>query len=64
MIEFVAGGDLMFHMQNQRRLPEDHARFVIQRSGLGRGLLNEQSPKPRCLYVFLFLFRTCQVFES
>lgn len=28
VIEFVAGGDLMFHMQNQRRLPEDHARYV------------------------------------
>ena len=28
VIEFVAGGDLMFHMQNQRRLPEDHARFA------------------------------------
>ena len=28
VIEFVAGGDLMFHMQNQRRLPEDHARFL------------------------------------
>uniref|UniRef100_A0A914XDQ6 Protein kinase C n=1 Tax=Plectus sambesii TaxID=2011161 RepID=A0A914XDQ6_9BILA len=27
VIEFVPGGDLMFHMQRQRRLPEDHARF-------------------------------------
>ena len=27
IIEFVNGGDLMFHMQRQRRLPEDHARF-------------------------------------
>ncbi|KAK6045209.1 kinase domain protein [Cooperia oncophora] len=26
-IEFVPGGDLMFHMQRQRKLPEDHARF-------------------------------------
>ena len=27
MIEFVRGGDLMFHMQRQRRLPEEHARL-------------------------------------
>ncbi|KRZ07199.1 Protein kinase C iota type [Trichinella zimbabwensis] len=27
VIEFVPGGDLMFHMQRQRRLPEEHARF-------------------------------------
>ncbi|CAG5124529.1 unnamed protein product [Candidula unifasciata] len=27
VIEFVNGGDLMFHMQRQRRLPEEHARF-------------------------------------
>ncbi|KAE9415536.1 hypothetical protein Angca_004369 [Angiostrongylus cantonensis] len=27
VIEFVPGGDLMFHMQRQRKLPEDHARF-------------------------------------
>eukprot|EP00794_Sanderia_malayensis_P015088 gene15088-16644_t len=27
IIEFVNGGDLMFHMQKMRRLTEDHARF-------------------------------------
>ncbi|CDW56116.1 protein kinase C iota type [Trichuris trichiura] len=27
VIEFVPGGDLMFHMQLKRRLPEEHARF-------------------------------------
>ncbi|GMT14219.1 hypothetical protein PFISCL1PPCAC_5516 [Pristionchus fissidentatus] len=27
VIEFVPGGDLMFHMQRQRKLPEDHSRF-------------------------------------
>lgn len=30
MIEFVRGGDLMFHMQRQRRLPEEHARLEIR----------------------------------
>ena len=27
VIEYIGGGDLMFHMQRQRRLPEDHARY-------------------------------------
>ncbi|KAI1706461.1 protein kinase domain-containing protein [Ditylenchus destructor] len=26
VIEFIPGGDLMFHMQKQQKLPEDHAR--------------------------------------
>lgn len=26
VIEYVNGGDLMFHMQRQRKLPEEHAR--------------------------------------
>jgi hypothetical protein len=29
VIEFVRGGDLMFHMQRQRRLPEEHARQLV-----------------------------------
>ncbi|KAL3093152.1 hypothetical protein niasHT_022602 [Heterodera trifolii] len=27
VIEFIPGGDLMFHMQRQQKLPEEHARF-------------------------------------
>jgi len=27
VIEFIPGGDLMFHMQKQQKLPEEHARF-------------------------------------
>lgn len=27
VIEYLCGGDLMYHMQRKRRLPEDHARF-------------------------------------
>uniref|UniRef100_A0A915NCU4 protein kinase C n=1 Tax=Meloidogyne javanica TaxID=6303 RepID=A0A915NCU4_MELJA len=27
VIEFIPGGDLMFHMQRQHKLPEEHARF-------------------------------------
>lgn len=27
IIEYLCGGDLMYHMQNKRKLPEDHARF-------------------------------------
>ena len=29
VIEYLCGGDLMYHMQRKRRLPEDHARFAI-----------------------------------
>lgn len=28
VIEYVNGGDLMFHMQRQRKLPEEHARWA------------------------------------
>ena len=27
VIEFVSGGDLMYHMQRQKKLPEEHGRF-------------------------------------
>jgi serine/threonine protein kinase len=27
VIEYLCGGDLMYHMQRKRKLPEDHARF-------------------------------------
>ena len=29
VIEFVNGGDLMFHMQRMRRLEESHARYLL-----------------------------------
>ena len=29
VIEFVNGGDLMFHMQRMRRLEESHAKYVL-----------------------------------
>lgn len=35
VIEYVNGGDLMFHMQRQRKLPEEHARWVPGRAGAG-----------------------------
>ncbi len=28
VIDYVNGGDLMFHMQRQRKLPEEHSRCV------------------------------------
>lgn len=40
MIEFVRGGDLMFHMQRQRRLPEDHARFYAAEISLALNFLH------------------------
>ncbi|XP_041378090.1 protein kinase C iota type-like isoform X2 [Gigantopelta aegis] len=42
VIEFVNGGDLMFHMQRQRRLPEDHARFYAAEICLGLNFLHER----------------------
>ena len=35
VIEYVNGGDLMFHMQRQRKLPEEHARWVQPGAGWG-----------------------------
>uniref|UniRef100_A0A2S2Q8X4 protein kinase C n=1 Tax=Sipha flava TaxID=143950 RepID=A0A2S2Q8X4_9HEMI len=40
VIEFVRGGDLMFHMQRQRRLPEEHARFYAAEISLALNFLH------------------------
>ncbi|XP_070560294.1 protein kinase C iota type-like [Ptychodera flava] len=42
VIEFVNGGDLMFHMQRQRRLPEEHARFYAAEISLALNFLHEK----------------------
>ncbi|XP_059084912.1 atypical protein kinase C-like [Tigriopus californicus] len=42
VIEFVRGGDLMFHMQRQRRLPEEHARFYSAEICLALNFLHER----------------------
>ncbi|XP_075741392.1 protein kinase C iota type-like isoform X2 [Rhipicephalus microplus] len=42
VIEFVRGGDLMFHMQRQRRLPEEHARFYSAEISLALNFLHER----------------------
>ncbi|XP_077863770.1 protein kinase C iota type-like [Saccoglossus kowalevskii] len=42
VIEFVNGGDLMFHMQRQRRLPEEHARFYASEISLALNFLHEK----------------------
>lgn len=42
VIEFVRGGDLMFHMQRQRRLPETHARFYASEISLALNFLHER----------------------
>lgn len=44
VIEFVRGGDLMFHMQRQRRLPEEHARFYAAEISLALNFLHEKVP--------------------
>ncbi|XP_074599782.1 protein kinase C iota type isoform X2 [Brevipalpus obovatus] len=40
VIEFVSGGDLMFHMQRKRRLVEDHARFYAAEISLALSYLH------------------------
>ncbi|KAI3381986.1 hypothetical protein SNEBB_008057 [Seison nebaliae] len=42
VIEFVNGGDLMYHMQRQRRLPEDHARFYSAEISLALHFLHSK----------------------
>ncbi|CAG0919505.1 unnamed protein product [Notodromas monacha] len=42
VIEFVRGGDLMFHMQRQRRLPEEHARFYAAEICLALNFLHDR----------------------
>lgn len=42
VIEFVNGGDLMFHMQKMRRLNEDHARFYAAEISCALNYLHEK----------------------
>nr|AAX89404.1 atypical protein kinase c [Phallusia mammillata]CAB3265163.1 protein kinase C iota type-like [Phallusia mammillata] len=42
VIEYVSGGDLMFHMQRQRKLPEEHARFYAAEIILALHFLHEK----------------------
>ena len=42
VIECVNGGDLMFHMQRHRRLPEEHARFYSSEISLALNFLHER----------------------
>ena len=42
VIECVNGGDLMFHMQRHRRLPEEHARFYSAEISCALNYLHER----------------------
>ena len=42
VIEYINGGDLMFHMQRQRKLPEEHARFYSAEITLALNFLHER----------------------
>jgi atypical protein kinase C iota type len=42
VIECVNGGDLMFHMQRHRRLPEEHARFYSAEISCALNFLHER----------------------
>ena len=41
VIELVQGGDLMYHMQNKKKLPEEHARFYSAEISLALNFLHE-----------------------
>jgi serine/threonine protein kinase len=47
VIEFVSGGDLMFHMQRQRKLNEEHARFYAAEICLALNFLHERGKKKK-----------------
>jgi len=42
VIEYLCGGDLMYHMQKKRRLPEDHARFYSAEISVALGFLHSK----------------------
>ncbi|KAJ7306437.1 hypothetical protein JRQ81_009789 [Phrynocephalus forsythii] len=42
VIEYVNGGDLMFHMQRQRKLPEEHGRFYAAEICIALNFLHER----------------------
>ncbi|XP_039223072.1 protein kinase C zeta type isoform X2 [Crotalus tigris] len=42
VIEYVNGGDLMFHMQRQRKLPEEHTRFYAAEICIALNFLHER----------------------
>ncbi|XP_078281827.1 protein kinase C zeta type isoform X3 [Rhinoraja longicauda] len=42
VIEYVNGGDLMFHMQRQRKLPEEHARFYAAEICIALNFLHDK----------------------
>ncbi|XP_063748730.1 protein kinase C zeta type isoform X3 [Eleginops maclovinus] len=42
VIEYVNGGDMMFHMQRQRKLPEEHARFYAAEICIALNFLHEK----------------------
>jgi serine/threonine protein kinase len=42
VIEYLCGGDLMYHMQRKRRLPEDHARFYSAEISVALGFLHSK----------------------
>ncbi|KAL1496990.1 hypothetical protein ABEB36_008026 [Hypothenemus hampei] len=42
VVEFVRGGDLMFHMQRQRKLPEEHAKFYAAEISLALNFLHSK----------------------
>ncbi len=62
VIEYLCGGDLMYHMQRKRRLPEDHARFYAAEIALAldflhsRGIIYRDLKLGSTFYFFVNIF--------
>ena len=61
VIEFVNGGDLMFHMQRQRRLPEEHARFYAAEICLALNFLHQRGKQFFGFILLLIELFFCQL---
>lgn len=73
VIEFVRGGDLMFHMQRKQRLEEDHARFYAAEISLALNFLHQKGEEihwinmlfhqQNILHSWLFIFGPTQLYS-
>ena len=56
VIEYLSGGDLMYHMQRKRKLPEDHCRFYSAEIVLALDYLHSKG-----IIIFIIAIIYCRV---